>query len=131
MHYVATPSWRVVSSTLMRMAGKETEQWFAGRRDEPHASYPKEINMDLTTEEFRRALAKLLSTGEELGFTAVDVNAGNLHRRVGGYPGEDHRMPMCCEAMRQTMISGDVVVNEPPSGQGASLTIRYCLPRTK
>jgi len=82
-------------------------------------------------EEFRRALAKLVEAGEELGFVAVDVNAGNLHRRVGGYPGEDHRMPMCCEAMRQAATSDDVVVSEPPSGQGASLTIRYRLPRRK
>jgi hypothetical protein len=91
----------------------------------------KENMMKLTTEEFRHALGTLLSTGEELGFTAVDINAGNLHRRVGGYPGENHRMPMCCEAMRQAVTSGDVVVSEPPSGQGASLTIRYSLPRPR
>lgn len=87
--------------------------------------------MELTTEKFRRALTKLFSAAEDLGFTAVEVKAGNLHRRVGGYPGQDHRMPMCCEAMRQALASKDVVVSEPPSGRGASLTIRYALPRHK
>ena len=80
-------------------------------------------------EEFRRALAELLAAGAELGFAAVDVTAGALHRNVGAYPGTDHRMPMCCQIMREAMTSGDVIVNEPPSGSGATLTIRYRLPR--
>ena len=29
----------------------------------------------------------------------VEINSGELHRAVGGYPGADHRMPMCCDAM--------------------------------
>jgi 5-methylcytosine-specific restriction protein A len=48
---------------------------------------------------------------------------------VGGYPGENHRMPVCCEVMRSTMAPGDQVVETPPSGKGAALTIRYRLPR--
>lgn len=87
--------------------------------------------MELTTENFRRVLAKLLFAAEELGFTAVELRAGDLHRRVGGYPGEKHRMPMCCEAMRQAVGAEDVVVSEPPSGLGASLVIRYRLPRSQ
>ena len=81
--------------------------------------------------DFRQSLSKLLSSANEMGFVAVDVNAGNLHRRVGGYPGSDHRMPQCCEVMRQAMNSGDEVVDEPPSGQGARLTIRYRFPRVQ
>jgi hypothetical protein len=81
-------------------------------------------------EDFRKTLAELLISANELGFVAVEVNAGNLHRRVGGYPGGDHRMPQCCDVMRQEMLSGDEVIDEPPSGQGARLTIRYRLPRS-
>jgi hypothetical protein len=81
-------------------------------------------------EEFRNALAALLKSASALGVVAVDVNAGNLHRRVGGYPGNDHRMPQCCQVMRGEMRPTDELVEEPPSGQGASLTIRYRLPRS-
>ena len=87
------------------------------------------MNTAPKAEHFRSALTDLLTSAGGLGFVAVDVNAGNLHRRVGGYPGNDHRMPQCCEAMRREMRTPDEVVNEPPSGQGASLTIRYHLPR--
>jgi 5-methylcytosine-specific restriction protein A len=40
-------------------------------------------------------------------------------------------MPVCCDVMRAAIASdvGDRVLQEPPSGQGASLTIRYVLPR--
>lgn len=80
---------------------------------------------------FRETLAKLLASANEMGFLAVDVNAGNLHRQVGGYPGPDHRMPQCCKVMRQAMSLTDEVVDEPPSGQGARLTIRYRLPHSE
>jgi 5-methylcytosine-specific restriction protein A len=59
----------------------------------------------------------------------VDINAGELHRAVGGYPGRSHRMPICCAAMREEMRAGDEGVTSPASGYGASLTIRYLLPR--
>lgn len=85
--------------------------------------------MELNATQFRTALTKALAAGEELGFSAVEVKAGKLHRKIGGYPGNDHRMPICCEVMRQAMNANDEIVDAPPSGQGASLTIRYRLPR--
>ena len=59
----------------------------------------------------------------------VVVNAGDLHRRAGGYPGANHRMPVCFEVMRRLMASGDEIRQEPPRGNGATLTILYRLPR--
>lgn len=59
----------------------------------------------------------------------LEINAGHLHREFGGYPSKTHNMPCCCQAMRNIMKDGDIIVNEPPSGQGASLTIQYKLPR--
>lgn len=43
----------------------------------------------------------------------------------------NHRMPVCCRVMRAAVApdAGDVILGEPPSGQGASLTVRYVLPR--
>lgn len=81
------------------------------------------------TEEFRMALCEVLAKADEFGFVAVDVNSGNLHRRVGGYPGQDHRMPICCDVMYAEMKTEDSIVSQPESGKGASVVVRYKLPR--
>ena len=85
--------------------------------------------MNTKADDFRDELQSLLSKAQELGFSAVELSAGSLHRRVGGYPGVDHRMPNCCSVMRQIMRTNDAVISEPDKGAGASLTIRYVLPR--
>ncbi|MEZ5490270.1 MAG: hypothetical protein R3F50_08120 [Gammaproteobacteria bacterium] len=56
--------------------------------------------MSTNIEGFRAALKETLKVAENLGVVAVDVKSGNLHRRIGGYPDKDHRMPICCDAMR-------------------------------
>jgi len=79
-----------------------------------------------SADDFRSALYSIFSSSQG-GY--VDVTSGDLHRRVGGYPGTNHAMPNCCSIMRQAMQRGDVIVAEPPKGNGATLTIRYRLPR--
>jgi len=63
----------------------------------------------------------------------VEVNAGELHRVVGGYPtkgDQNHSMPSCCKAMRDEFDRGNAeVVFATPSGDGAAFTVRYYLPR--
>lgn len=84
-----------------------------------------------TTKQFSDALDVVLAEATATGLRRVVVKARDLHRRVGGYPGPDHRMPMCCSAMRSAMdvAHGDRLVSAPPKGNGASLTIDYVLPR--
>lgn len=85
--------------------------------------------MGISTEDFMRALDGKLGAASAAGDEQLDVNAGELHRELGDYPGPDHRMPSCCAAMRAAMRAGDTVLAEPPGGKGASLTVRYRLPR--
>ena len=66
---------------------------------------------------------------EKAGERYLHVQAGELHRAVGGYPGSSHRMPTCCDVMRAAMRTGDTTVHEPPKGRGAAYTVRYVLPR--
>lgn len=82
-------------------------------------------------EEFKAELHRMMSEGTKRDWPTVDISAGELHRRVGGYPGKDHRMPVCCKVMRDALAldAGDGILEEPPSGEGASLAIRYVLPR--
>lgn len=84
-----------------------------------------------TRDDFKVELYRMMNEAVRQGRTTAEITAGELHRRVGDYPGPNHRMPMCCGVMRDVLAPdmGDVILEEPPSGQGARLTIRYVLPR--
>jgi len=82
-----------------------------------------------TSFDFESALSRLFRRAEEDGRPYIDINSGELHRRVGGYPSRNHRMPLCCDVMKKNMQTGDQILEKPPKGKGASLTIRYKLPR--
>jgi hypothetical protein len=84
-----------------------------------------------TKDRFYEELMQVFQEATKEGRENVDVNAGDLHRRFGEYPGPDHRMPVCCSVMRSEYSADcDLVLQSPPSGDGAGLTIRYALPRT-
>lgn len=84
----------------------------------------------MTADDFRAGLVAILARGQRQGRPHVEVNAGEFHRVMGGYPARgDHRMPVVCQLMREQQRPGDEIVFEPPGGAGASLTIRYNLPR--
>jgi 5-methylcytosine-specific restriction protein A len=85
--------------------------------------------MPLTELDIQNELNNILFSAQNKHIHFVDVKSGDLHRRVGGYPAYNHRMPICCSVMKNSMKSGDIILHEPPSGQGASLIIRYKLPR--
>ena len=77
-------------------------------------------------ETFRRALRTIFNEAKD---DFVVVTSGDLHRLVGGYPGRNHNMAGCCSVMMNMRRPGDKILAQPPSGKGATLTIRYVLPR--
>lgn len=83
--------------------------------------------MPVTTNDFQRALQKRLRRAESLGERWLVIRAGDLHQDVD----TQHRMPMSCGAMVAAMQPGDVVMESPPSGLGANLTVFYWLPRAR
>ncbi len=64
-----------------------------------------------------------------MGMKFVEVRSGDVHRELGGYPGPNHRMPDCCQVMRRLMTGTDSILEAPPKGNGATLVVRYALPR--
>ena len=82
-----------------------------------------------TAGDFQNELESLFATAQQRGESLVDIKSGHLHRLVGGYPGRSHRMPMCCAVMKRNMKAGDEILQQPPSGQGANLIMRFKLPR--
>jgi cytoplasmic iron level regulating protein YaaA (DUF328/UPF0246 family) len=109
------------------LTGNVTAQPAKHRRVEK-ISPPKKTSAP-STKDFERALLSLLATDQDEGKPYLDVVAGDLHRMVGGYPGPQQRMPSCCNMMIKAMNSGDERLSSPPKGKGATLTIRYFLPR--
>lgn len=85
--------------------------------------------MSLTIDDFRRELGEHFIQAEASGMTEITIRAGDLHKALGGYSGQNHQMPVCCSAMYQAMDIGDEIVKAPPKGRGANLYIRYRLPR--
>lgn len=78
-------------------------------------------------EDFLKEIQRLLNDAKAKGASYIDVKAGEVHRTLGGYPGRNHAMPTCCDAMYELMKPNDEVISAPQSGKGASLTIRYHL----
>jgi 5-methylcytosine-specific restriction protein A len=85
--------------------------------------------MPPTAQDFQNELNNILNSAQKQGTPYVDVVSGELHRQVGGYPAHKHRMPLCCSVMKRNMKAEDIILEEPDSGQGATLIIRYKLPR--
>lgn len=50
---------------------------------------------------------------------------GDENRFIDLYPGPNHRMPQCCDAMYKMMAGDDEVLSAPPSGKGAYVMVRY------
>ena len=80
-------------------------------------------------DDFRVELRRQIDRASRQGRPDIEINSGQLHRDVGDYPGPNHRMPICCSVMESEKQQGDDIVSAPPKGRGASLTVRYKLPR--
>ncbi len=81
-------------------------------------------------QDFEAELQRRLTAAAAAGQSSVRVNSGELHTSIGGYPGQNHRMPLRCEVMKDAMRAGDVVLQSPPSAQGATLVVQSGLPRS-
>ena len=109
------------------LTGKVPARSVNNRRVE-QTSLLKETSVPLA-KDFEIALQRLLAMAQKENKPYLDVVSGDLHRMVGGYPGVQHRMPSCCTVMIKAMNSGDERLSSPPKGKGATLKIRYYLPR--
>lgn len=88
-----------------------------------------EKRLPATAKDFQSELDSFFASTQQEGKSFIEIKSGDLHRSVGGYPGRNHRMPLCCGVMKRNMKPGDQILQQPPSGQGATLIIRFKLPR--
>ena len=82
-----------------------------------------------SVDEFRSAIRSQFREAEARCLPKIEINSGQLHRKLGGYPGPKAQMPSCCQAMYHEKKLGDEIISRPPKGKGATLTILYRLPR--
>lgn len=90
----------------------------------------RKLELHLSKVDFQVAIRKMFADAVDEGQAHLDVHAGKLHTKVGGYPGPGHSMPSCCDVMYAEMNPGDEVLKAPPKKRGANVVIRYRLPRT-
>jgi 5-methylcytosine-specific restriction protein A len=82
-----------------------------------------------TPKDFQSELDSIFASAQQQGKSFIEIKSGDLHRSVGGYHGHNHRLPSCCRVMKRNMKPGDQILQQPPSGEGATLIIRFKLPR--
>jgi hypothetical protein len=82
-----------------------------------------------TKNDFSHAIQEIKIHSRTKGFEYIEILSSDLHRKLGYYPGPNHRMASCCDAMYNLMDDhkGDLIVTKPPKGRGANLKIRYYL----
>jgi hypothetical protein len=80
----------------------------------------------VSTDHFRRGLREQLARASAHGLKDALIRTAELHRMLGGYPGSQHGLAGCCEAMRKEIQPGDEILTEHDA---SDLTARYQLPR--
>lgn len=85
--------------------------------------------MPPTASDFLQALNAKFEEAIQAHRNDMEIRAGDLHRKVGGYPGPNHRLAVCCSVMKKEMRHGDELLDTTPSGIGANFIVRYRIPR--
>ena len=78
-------------------------------------------------DDFVKEILQMKQAAKEAGAKYIDIVSGDVHRKLGGYPGTNHAMPTCCDAMYEQMKPGDEIIEAPAKKRGARLKIRYYL----
>ena len=80
---------------------------------------PKEKKM--TTEAIRFYINQLIEDARSKGESSITIVARDVHNGLK----LKKRYPMVCNAMRQCMKHGDVIIYSPESGYSSTLEIKY------
>lgn len=80
-----------------------------------------------TKEDFIKEIQSQIAEAKSKGAEYIDIVSGDVHRKLGGYPGKNHRMHTCCKVMYELMKTKDEVLHAPESTYGATVEIRYYL----
>lgn len=77
----------------------------------------------MTTGEIKDYIEEQKRAAKEMGKTEIVLKSGDVHNDLG----LKQRHPQVCNAMRQCMSTEDVILYQPPKGNGTTLQIKYKL----
>ncbi len=78
---------------------------------------------------FQDHLEKLLSNGEKMGAKAMSLYAGTLYQQVEGDEIDYLKLVLCTSIMRQSLQSGDKILNESKDDDIRYFQVEYKFPR--
>lgn len=77
----------------------------------------------VTTNEIREHIKALKFNAKSTGKNVLVLTARDIHRELN----LKSRYPMVCNAMRDCMNDGDIILFQPPKGNSSTLEIEYKL----
>ena len=75
------------------------------------------------TKELREYIELLKENAKTRSEDHIVLRSGDIHKELG----LKSMMPSVCNAMRQCMTDGDVILHQTPSGNSSTLEIKYYL----
>ena len=77
----------------------------------------------MSTEDIRNYIKTLKDKARKEGKTFLVLRSGDIHKELE----LKNYMPSVCNAMRQSMCSGDLILHTTPSGNSSTIEIEYKL----
>ncbi len=90
---------------------------------EQQSKTKKEDEDKMTTEQIREYIRELKRQAKVSGKGTIVLRSGDIHKDLE----LKNLMPSVCNAMRQCMNLGDVVLHTTPSGNSSTIEIEYKL----
>ena len=75
----------------------------------------------ITTEDIRQYITNLKKSAKSSGKASIVLRSGDIHKELN----LKSALPKVCNAMRQSMAEGDVVIHTTPSGNSSTIEIKY------
>ena len=75
----------------------------------------------ISTDNIRQYIVELKKSAKESGKDYIILKSGDIHKALK----LKSAMPQVCNAMRQSMNEGDIVLHTTPSGNSSTIEIQY------
>ena len=75
----------------------------------------------ISTDDIRQYIVELKKSAKESGKNFIVLKSGDIHKELK----LKSAMPQVCNAMRQSMNEGDIVLHTTPSGNSSTIEIQY------
>ncbi len=83
--------------------------------------YQKQENEKVSTADIREYISNLKANAQAAGKRSIVLRSGDIHKDLD----LKNAMPQVCNAMRQSMNDGDIVLHTTPSGNSSTIEIKY------